>query len=82
MSDVTMNHLECLEAESIHIMREMVAECENPVVLYSVGKDSAMMLDVAMNAFFPSKPPLPLLHIDTLNILSLDHMYRYIALAA
>jgi sulfate adenylyltransferase subunit 2 len=65
MSSATLTHLQLLEAESIHIMREVVAECENPVMLYSVGKDSAVMLHVAMKAFYPSKPPFPLLHVDT-----------------
>jgi sulfate adenylyltransferase subunit 2 len=60
-----LTHLERLEAESIHIMREVVAECENPVMLYSIGKDSAVMLHLAMKAFYPSKPPFPLLHVDT-----------------
>ncbi len=60
-----LSHLELLEAESIHIMREVVAEAENPVMLYSIGKDSAVMLDLAMRAFYPAKPPFPLLHIDT-----------------
>jgi len=61
----TLNNLQRLEAESIHIMREVVAECENPVFLYSIGKDSAVMLHLAMKAFYPSKPPFPLLHVDT-----------------
>ena len=61
----TLTHLEQLEAESLHIMREVVAETENPVMLYSVGKDSAVMLHLAMKAFYPSKPPFPLLHVDT-----------------
>ena len=65
MSGSTLTHLESLEAESIHIMREVVAECENPVMLYSIGKDSAVMLHVAMKAFYPAKPPFPLLHVDT-----------------
>ncbi|MGH3352992.1 MAG: sulfate adenylyltransferase subunit CysD [Nocardioides sp.] len=60
-----LTHLERLEAESIHIMREAVAESENPVMLYSVGKDSAVMLHLARKAFFPSKLPFPLLHVDT-----------------
>jgi sulfate adenylyltransferase subunit 2 len=60
-----LTHLERLEAESIHIMREVVAETENPVMLYSIGKDSAVMLHLAMKAFFPGKPPFPLLHVDT-----------------
>lgn len=60
-----LTHLERLEAESIHILREVVAECENPVMLYSIGKDSAVMLHLAMKAFYPGKPPFPLLHVDT-----------------
>ena len=61
----TLTHLERLEAESIHIMREVVAECDNPVMLYSIGKDSSVMLHLAMKAFYPAKPPFPLLHVDT-----------------
>jgi sulfate adenylyltransferase subunit 2 len=61
----TLGHLDRLEAESIHIMREVVAECERPVMLYSIGKDSAVMLHIALKAFYPSKPPFPLLHVDT-----------------
>jgi sulfate adenylyltransferase subunit 2 len=61
----TLTHLERLEAESIHILREVVAECENPVMLYSIGKDSAVMLHLAMKAFYPAKPPFPLMHVDT-----------------
>ncbi len=60
-----LTHLQRLEAESIHIMREVVAETENPVMLYSVGKDSACMLHLARKAFYPSPPPFPLLHVDT-----------------
>jgi sulfate adenylyltransferase subunit 2 len=60
-----LTHLQRLEAESIHIMREVVAEATNPVMLYSVGKDSAVMLHLAAKAFFPGKPPFPLLHVDT-----------------
>ncbi len=60
-----LTHLEHLEAESIHIIREVAAECEKPVMLYSVGKDSAVMLHLAMKAFYPSKPPFPLMHVDT-----------------
>jgi sulfate adenylyltransferase subunit 2 len=60
-----LTHLERLEAESIHIMREVVAEAENPVMLYSVGKDSAVMLHLARKAFYPSPPPFALLHVDT-----------------
>ena len=62
---MALTHLERLEAESIHILREVVAECENPVMLYSIGKDSAVMLHLAMKAFYPGKPPFPLLHVDT-----------------
>jgi len=62
---VTLTHLQRLEAESIHIMREVVAETEKPVMLYSVGKDSAVMLHLARKAFYPSPPPFPLLHVDT-----------------
>ncbi|CAG8865882.1 Sulfate adenylyltransferase subunit 2 [Pseudomonas fluorescens] len=60
-----LTHLQWLEAESIQIIREVVAECENPVMLYSIGKDSAVMLHLAMKAFAPGKPPFPLLHVDT-----------------
>ena len=59
------SHLRSLEAEAIHIFREILAEALNPVMLYSIGKDSAVMLHLALKAFFPSKPPFPLLHIDT-----------------
>ena len=62
---ITLTHLERLEAESIHILREVVAETERPVMLYSVGKDSAVMLHLARKAFYPSAPPFPLLHVDT-----------------
>ncbi len=61
----TLTHLERLEAESIHILREVVSEAEKPVMLYSVGKDSAVMLHLARKAFYPSPPPFPLLHVDT-----------------
>ncbi|MCP3735929.1 sulfate adenylyltransferase subunit CysD [Sphingomonas sp. RP10(2022)] len=61
----TLTHLERLEAEAIHILREVVAECDRPVMLYSVGKDSAVMLHLARKAFYPSPPPFPLLHVDT-----------------
>jgi sulfate adenylyltransferase subunit 2 len=60
-----LTHLQRLEAEAIHIMREVVAEAEKPVLLYSVGKDSAVMLHLARKAFYPSPPPFPLLHVDT-----------------
>jgi len=59
------SHLKRLEAESIHIMREVAAEFKNPVMLYSIGKDSGVMLHVALKAFYPSKPPFPLMHVDT-----------------
>jgi sulfate adenylyltransferase subunit 2 len=62
---MTLTHLQRLEAESIHIMREVISECERPVMLYSAGKDSAVMLHLAMKAFYPGIPPFPLLHIDT-----------------
>jgi len=65
MNPTTLTHLQRLEAESIHIMREVVAEADNPVMLYSIGKDSAVMLHLAMKAFHPAKPPFPLLHVDT-----------------
>ncbi|WP_419834132.1 sulfate adenylyltransferase subunit CysD [Endozoicomonas atrinae] len=65
MSDQHFNHLKQLEAESIHIIREVAAEFENPVMLYSIGKDSAVVLHLAMKAFYPGKPPFPLLHVDT-----------------
>jgi sulfate adenylyltransferase subunit 2 len=60
-----LTHLQRLEAESVQIMREVVAECERPVMLYSIGKDSAVMLDIALKAFYPAKPPFALLHVDT-----------------
>lgn len=61
----TLTHLKRLEAESIQIMREVAAEADNPVMLYSVGKDSAVMLHLAMKAFYPSNPPFPVMHVDT-----------------
>ena len=61
----TLTHLQRLEAESMHILREVVAEVERPVMLYSIGKDSAVMLHLARKAFFPARPPFPLLHVDT-----------------
>ena len=63
VSDLT--HLQRLEAESIYIIREAVAECQRPVLLYSIGKDSSVLLHLALKAFHPAKPPIPLLHIDT-----------------
>jgi sulfate adenylyltransferase subunit 2 len=66
MSDLPhLSHLSRLEAESIHILREVVAECERPVMLYSIGKDSSVMLHLAIKAFYPARPPFPLLHVDT-----------------
>jgi sulfate adenylyltransferase subunit 2 len=65
LSAPMLTHLQRLEAESIQIFREVVAECERPVMLYSIGKDSAVMLRLAMKAFYPAKPPFPLLHVDT-----------------
>jgi sulfate adenylyltransferase subunit 2 len=62
---VDLTHLQRLEAEAIHIMREVVAECDKPVMLYSIGKDSACMLHLAAKAFYPAPPPFPLLHVDT-----------------
>jgi sulfate adenylyltransferase subunit 2 len=61
----SLTHLQRLEAESIHIMREVAAEADNPVMMYSIGKDSAVMLHLALKAFYPAKPPFPLLHVDT-----------------
>lgn len=65
LSKDRLTHLQLLEAEAIHIMREVVAEFENPVMLYSIGKDSSVMLHLARKAFFPSKIPFPLMHVDT-----------------
>ncbi|MDE8603245.1 sulfate adenylyltransferase subunit CysD [Marinomonas sp. RSW2] len=65
MTEARLTHLKQLEAESIHIIREVAAEFDNPVMLYSIGKDSAVMLHLAMKAFFPGKPPFPLMHVDT-----------------
>ncbi len=65
LTKTQLTHLERLEAESIHIMREVVAECEKPVMLYSIGKDSSVMLQLALKAFYPAKLPFPLLHVDT-----------------
>jgi sulfate adenylyltransferase subunit 2 len=62
---VRLTHLQRLEAESIHIMREVVAQADKPVMLYSIGKDSAVMLRLALKAFYPGKPPFPFLHVDT-----------------
>ncbi|WOG29193.1 sulfate adenylyltransferase subunit CysD [Endozoicomonas sp. 8E] len=65
LSGERLNHLKQLEAESIQIIREVAAEFDNPVMLYSIGKDSAVMLHLAMKAFYPGKPPFPLMHVDT-----------------
>ena len=70
-----LTHLKQLEAESIHIIREVAAEFENPVMLYSIGKDSAVMLHLAMKAFYPAKPPFPLLHVDT--TWKFQEMYKF-----
>jgi sulfate adenylyltransferase subunit 2 len=65
MNEHKLTHLKQLEAESIHIIREVAAEFERPVMLYSIGKDSAVMLHLALKAFYPGKPPFPLMHVDT-----------------
>ena len=65
ISNDRLTHLKQLEAESMHIMREVVAEFSNPAMLYSVGKDSSVMLHVLQKAFYPAPPPLPLVHVDT-----------------
>lgn len=65
VSSERLTHLRALEAESIHIFREVASEFENPVMMYSIGKDSSVMLHLALKAFFPSRPPFPLLHVDT-----------------
>ncbi len=64
-SEQTLSHLQRLESESIHIIREVIAECEKPVMLYSIGKDSSVMLHLARKAFYPAIPPFPLMHVDT-----------------
>ena len=65
MSKATLTHLARLESEAVHIIREVAAEADNPVMLYSVGKDSAVMLHLAKKAFYPAPPPFALLHVDT-----------------
>jgi sulfate adenylyltransferase subunit 2 len=65
LDPLSMSHLDRIEAEAIHIMREVAAEAENPVMLYSIGKDSSVLLHLAAKAFFPSRPPFPLMHVDT-----------------
>ena len=74
-SSTQLTHLKQLEAEIIHIIREVAAEFENPVMLYSIGKDSAVMLHLAMKAFYPAKPPFPLLHVDT--TWKFQEMYKF-----
>lgn len=66
IEETTLTHLQALEAESIHIIREVVAEFENPAMLYSIGKDSSVMLHLAQKAFYPAPPPFPLVHVDTM----------------
>ncbi len=85
MTDHKLTHLKELEAESIHIIREVAAEFERPVMLYSVGKDSAVMLHLTMKAFYPGKPPFPMLHVDTTwkfkeMIAFRDHMIKDLGL--
>ena len=65
LSEQRLTHLQQLEAESIHIIREVASSFDNPVMLYSIGKDSSVMLHLARKAFYPGKPPFPLLHVDT-----------------
>ena len=65
MSAYSLTHLKLLEAESIHIIREVAAEFSKPVMLYSIGKDSSVMTHLALKAFYPDKPPFPFLHVDT-----------------
>ncbi len=65
VGDYSLTHLRQLEAESIQIIREVIAEFKNPVMLYSIGKDSAVLVQLALKAFYPAKPPFPLLHVDT-----------------
>ncbi len=75
MSSYQLTHLKQLEAESIHIIREVAAEFKNPVMLYSIGKDSSVMVHLAMKAFHPAKPPFPLMHVDT--TWKFQDMYRF-----
>lgn len=75
MSNYNLTHLKQLEAESIHIIREVAAEFTKPVMLYSIGKDSAVMLQLALKAFYPAKPPFPLLHVDT--TWKFQEMYKF-----
>ncbi len=75
MSTYQLTHLKQLEAESIHIIREVAAEFDNPVMLYSIGKDSSVMVHLALKAFYPAKPPFPLLHVDT--TWKFQEMYKF-----
>ena len=75
MSSYQLTHLKQLEAESIHIIREVAAEFDNPVMLYSIGKDSSVMVHLAMKAFYPAKPPFPLMHVDT--TWKFQEMYKF-----
>ena len=75
MSEFNLSHLKQLEAESIHIIREVAAEFDNPVMLYSAGKDSSVMLHLAHKAFYPGKIPFPLMHVDTQW--KFKEMYKY-----
>ncbi len=74
-SNYQLTHLKQLEAESIHIIREVAAEFDNPVMLYSIGKDSSVMVHLALKAFYPAKPPFPLLHVDT--TWKFQEMYKF-----
>ena len=80
MSEFNLSHLKQLEAESIHIIREVAAEFDNPVMLYSVGKDSSVMLHLAHKAFYPGKIPFPLMHVDTQW--KFKEMYKFRSLMA
>jgi sulfate adenylyltransferase subunit 2 len=75
LADYRLTHLKQLEAESIHIIREVAAEFDNPVMLYSVGKDSSVMVHLALKAFYPAKPPFPLMHVDT--TWKFQEMYKF-----
>ena len=75
MTSYQLTHLKQLEAESIHIIREVAAEFENPVMLYSIGKDSSVMVQLALKAFYPAKPPFPLMHVDT--TWKFSEMYKF-----
>ncbi|MEP0343817.1 sulfate adenylyltransferase subunit CysD, partial [Rhodopirellula bahusiensis] len=80
MSDYSLTHLKQLEAESIHIFREVVSEFQKPVMLYSIGKDSAVLLHLALKAFHPAKLPFPLLHVDTTYKFKdmIEHREKYV----